>query len=67
MLTTILILEKQFHCIFVCSFILDCMNSVGFSELNIVFDVFILVWSGEKNDPILENVSVLIFRLVWKN
>ena len=45
----------------------DCMNSVGISELNIVFDVFILVWSREENDPILENISVLIFKLVWNN
>ena len=52
---------------FVCYFILDHMNSVAISELNIIFDVFILMWSRKENDLILENVSVLVFRLVWKN
>ena len=33
-------------------FILDRMNSVGISELNIIFDVFISVWSRKENDPI---------------
>ena len=37
---------------FVCFFILDRMNSVGISGLNIIFDVFILVWSKEENNSI---------------
>ena len=37
---------------FVCFSILDRMNSVGTSELNIIFNVFIFVWSREENDPI---------------
>ena len=36
---------------FVCFFILDRLNSVGISELNIIFDVFILVWRGKKMIP----------------
>ena len=48
-------------------FILDRMNSVGISEFNTILDVFILVWNRRGNDPIQKNVSVLIFRLVWKS
>ena len=51
---------------FVCSFILDCMNSVGISELNVINNVFILLWSRTENNPVLENVRVLVFRLVRK-
>ena len=52
---------------FVRSFVLDRMNSVGILELNFIVNVSILVWSRKENDPVLENVLVLVFRLVWKN
>ena len=45
--------------------ILDCLNSVGITELNIIVNIFISVWR-RKNDPIPENAPVLLFRLVWK-
>ena len=47
-------------------FFLDCMNSVGILNLNIIVLIFILEWSRKEDDPVLENVSVLGFRLVWK-
>ena len=54
----------HFHYTFVCSFFLDCMNSVGITELNNISNVFILVWK-EENDPKVRNVLVLLFRFVW--
>ena len=65
-LTTTFNTGKSIPLCFVCSFILDFMNSVEISELNFVFDVFILVWSKEKMIP-FRKVAVLIFRLARKN
>ena len=48
--------------IFCMFFNLDRMNSVGISELNIVFVFFVLVWTRKESH--LENVSVLMFRIV---
>ena len=45
--------------------ILNCMDSVGIAESNFVFNVSFQCGEG-RNDPILENLSVLLFRLVWK-
>ena len=63
--TTIQSLENNSTIFFVCSFILDCMRSVGITELNIVL-VFSYQCGKEKNDPSVMSVfSFLIFRLAW--
>ena len=41
------------------------MSSVGIAKLNINF-VISFQCGKERNDPIVENFLILIFRLVWK-
>ena len=53
--TTIQSLENNFTIFFVCSFILDCMRSVGITELNIVL-VFSFQCGKERNDPSVMSV-----------
>ena len=44
------------------------MISAGISELSLNVNIFILAWGRKENDPVLENVHNIVFRLVnWKN
>ena len=40
--------EQFLYTILCVIFILDCLNSVGITELNIIVDVFVLVWRRKK-------------------
>ena len=46
-------------------FILDCMDSVAVAKLSITSGISFQC-GEERNDSTLENVSVLVIRLVWK-
>ena len=55
MLTTVSVLENISIILFVCSFYLDCINSVGIVELNVILA---LLFSVDKKGiiPFLQNV-----------